>query len=87
MTFLNKLCNVLLKEVKEANPLKWVTNVNSASNEVDELKYWKDQMKNDVDVMITQIQSQLYTGVDELFGEMQNSLQEEQDTERMEEVD
>ena len=34
---LNELCSKMLKEVKQANPLKWVNNVNSARNEVDEL--------------------------------------------------
>ena len=29
--------------------------------------------------MTTQIQTQLYNGVDEMFGEMQNILQEEQE--------
>ena len=69
MTMLNNMCVALLKEVKEANPLKWVTNVTSASNEVDEFQYWREHMRSDADVMITQIQSQLYTGIDELFGE------------------
>ena len=39
---LNELCSKLLKEVIQANPLKWVNHVNSARSEVDELVYWKD---------------------------------------------
>ena len=46
---LNEVCFKILKDVKEANPLKWVIHVNSASKEVDELSYWKDQMKQDID--------------------------------------
>ena len=42
---LNELCSKILKEAKQANPLKWLIHVNSASNEVDELLYWKEQMK------------------------------------------
>ena len=78
---MSKLCYQLLKEVKQANPLKWVNHVNSASSEVDELVYWKDQMKQDVDSMVTQIQTQLYTGLDEMFGEMHNLFQEEEEEE------
>ena len=76
---LNELCSQLLIEVKQANPPKWVNHVNSASIEVDELAYWKDQMKQDVDSMVTQIQTQLYTELDEMFGEMHNLFQEEEE--------
>ena len=68
---LNELCTILLKEVKQANPLNSV--------EVDELIYWKDQMKKDVDSMMSQLQAKLYTGLDEICGEMQNLFQEEED--------
>ena len=77
MGLLRELCTKLLKEVKQANPLKWVNHVNSARSEVDELVYWKDQMKQDVNSIVTQIEAKLYTGLDEMFGEMQNLLQEE----------
>ena len=79
MGLLSELCSQLLKEVKQPNPLKWVNHVNSASSEVDELAYWKGQMKQDVDSMVTQIQTQLYTGLDEMFGEMHNLFQEEEE--------
>ena len=36
-------------------------------------------MKQDVDSMVTQIQTQLYTGLDEMFGEMHNLFQEEEE--------
>ena len=74
---LNELCSKILKDVKQANPLKWVIHVNSASNEVDELSYWKDQMKQDIDCMILHIQTKLYNGLDELYGEMYNLFLEE----------
>ena len=79
MGLLSELCSQLLKEVKQANPLKWVNHVNSARNEVDELVYWKNQMKQDVDTMVTQIQTQLYTGLDVIFGEMNNIFTEEKE--------
>ena len=43
---LNELCSKILKEVKQANPLKWVNHVKSARNEVDELSY-SDASYND----------------------------------------
>ena len=67
---------------------------------MNELMYWEDQMKQDIDSIMTQIKAKLYTGLDEMFGEMQNLFQEEedevaqaaqdvatQDVTRMEEVD
>ena len=86
--------------MKKANPLKWVNHATSSSNEVNELMYWKDQMKQDIDSIMSQIKTKLYTGLDEMFGKMQNLFQEEedevaqvaqdvatQDVSRMEEVD
>ena len=98
---LTELCTILLKEVKKANPLKWVNHATSASNEVNELMYWKDKKKQNIDSMMSQIKTKLYTGLDEMFGEMQNLFQAEEEDEvaqaapdvanqdviRMEEVD
>ena len=92
---LNELCTTLLKEIKQANSLKWVNHATSASVEVNELIYWKDQMKQDIDSIMSQIKTKLYTGLDEMYGEMQNLFQEEedetaqaiQDATRIEEVD
>ena len=44
-------------------------------NEVDELIFWKQ----DVDTMVTQIQIQLYTGLDVIFGEMNKIFTEEKE--------
>ena len=54
-----------------------MNHANSARNEVDELVFWKNQMKQDVDTMMTQIQIQLYTGLGVIFGEMSNIFREE----------
>ena len=69
---LNELCSQILKEAKQANPLKWLVHVISASNEVDELFHWKEQMKKNIDCIVTHIQTKLYTGLDELYGELYN---------------
>ena len=76
---LNELCSKLLKEVKQANPLKWVNHVNSVRNEVDELSYWKDQMKQHIDCMLLHIKIKLYNGLNEMFGEMHNLFLEEKE--------
>ena len=69
---LNELCSKILKEVKQANPLKWVNHVISAKNEVDKLSYWRDQMKQDIDCMMLHVQTKLYNGLDQMYGEMYN---------------
>ena len=74
---LNELCSKILKEAKQANPLKWLIHVNSTSNEVHKLLHWKEQMKQNIDCMVTHIQTKLYTGLDELYGEMYNLFIEE----------
>ena len=61
------------------NLLKWVNHSTSASNEVNELMYRKDQMTQDIDSIMSQIKTKLYTGLDEMFGEMQNLFLEEED--------
>ena len=68
---LNELCSTLLKEVKQANPLNSV--------DVAALTYWKDQMKKDADSMLSHLQAKLYTGLDEICGEMKNLFQEKED--------
>ena len=36
-------------------------------------------MKQDIDCMLSYIQTKLYTGLDEMFGEMHNLFQEEKE--------
>ena len=36
-------------------------------------------MKQDIDSIMSQIKTKLYIGLDEMFGEMQNLFQEEED--------
>ena len=43
------------------------------------LFYWKDQMKQDIDCMLLHIQTKLYAGLDEMFGEMHNLFLEEKE--------
>ena len=52
MELLNQLCTQILGEAKKANPFKWVNFVQSARDEVDEIKFWKEQMKEDINIML-----------------------------------
>ena len=79
MDLLNQLCTQLLEEAKKANPLKWVNFVKSARDEVDEIKFWKEKMKEDIDTMLSEIQKKVYTGLDVIFGEMENVFREEKE--------
>ena len=67
------------KRSETGYPLKWVNQATSARVEVDELIYWKDQMKQDIDSMMSQLQTKLYIGLEVICGEMQNLFQEEED--------
>ena len=92
MALLNELCNQILAEAKKANPFKWVNFVQTARSEVDEIKFWEEQMKEDVDTMLSEFQKQLYTGLDVMFGELENVFREEkehedQEVKEIEEVD
>ena len=81
MELLNQLCTQILTEAKKANPFKRVIFVQSARDEVDEIKFWKEQMKEDIDTMLSELQKKLYTGLDVIFGEMENVFREEKEEE------
>ena len=57
----------------------------SARSEFDEIKFWKEQRKEDIDTMLSQLQKQLYTGLDVIYGELENVFREEKEDEVKEE--
>ena len=59
--------------------------VKSARDEGDEIKFWKEQMKEDTDTMLSEIQKKVYTGLDVIFGEIENVFREEKEEEVQEE--
>ena len=83
MELLNQLCTQLLAEAKKANPFKWVNFVKSARDEVDEIKFWKEQMKKGIDTMLSETQKKVYTGLDVIFGreEKEEEVQEDKEIE------
>ena len=85
MELLNQLCTQILVEAKKANSFKWVNFVKSARDEVDEFKFWKEQMKEDIDTMLSEIQKKVYTGLDVIFGEIKNVFRQEKEEEVQEE--
>ena len=59
----------MLKYLAKSHPLTWVTQVKISSEE-DELSIWMSTMKNNIDVLVTQFQQQMYTGFSKLLIEM-----------------
>ena len=64
MELLNQLCTQILAEAKKANAFKWVNFVQSARDEVFEIKFRKEEMEEDIDTMLSEFQKKLYTGLD-----------------------
>ena len=59
----------MLKYLAKYHPLTWVTQVKISSEE-DELSIWMSTMKNNIDVLVTQFQQQMYTGFSKMLVEM-----------------
>ena len=59
----------MLQYLAKSHPLTWVTQVKISSEE-DELSIWMSTMKNNIDVLVTQCQQQMYTGFSKMLVEM-----------------
>ena len=59
----------MLKYLAKSHPLTWVAQVKISSEE-DELSIWMSTMKNNIDVLVTQFQQQMYTGFIKMLVEM-----------------
>ena len=59
----------MLKYLAKSHPLTWVTQVKTSSEE-DELSIWMSTMKDNIDVLVTQFQLQMYTGFRKMLVEM-----------------
>ena len=59
----------MLKYLAKSHPLTWVTQVKISSEE-DELSIWMSTMKDNIDVLVTQFQQQMYTGFSKVLVEM-----------------
>ena len=59
----------MLKYLAKSHPPTWVTQVKISSEE-DELSIWMSTMKDNIDVLVTQFQQQMYTGFSKMLVEM-----------------
>ena len=59
----------MLKYLAKSHPLTWEAQVKISSEE-DELSIWMSTMKNNIDVLVTQFQQQMYTGFSKMLVEM-----------------
>ena len=66
---LQETSNYMLQHLGRSHMLAWLSTFKTTP-EVDELSFWLDQMKNDVDVLVTQFQQQMYTGLNKMMGGM-----------------
>ena len=58
-----------LHHLAKSHPLTWISHVKSTPEE-DELLLWMSIMKEDIDVLVTQFQQQVYTGFSKMMSEM-----------------
>ena len=66
---LQETSTYILQHLGRSHTLAWLSTFRTTS-EVDELSFWLDQMKNDVDVLVTQFQQQMYTGLSKMMSAM-----------------
>ena len=66
---LHHIATDMLKYVAKSHPLTWVSQVKISSEE-DELSIWMSTMKDNIDVLVTQFQQQMYTGFSKMLIEM-----------------
>ena len=66
---LHQTANDMLQYVAKSHSLTWVSQVKTSSEE-DELSLWMSTMKDNIDVLVTQFQQQMYTGFSKMLIEM-----------------
>ena len=59
----------MLKHLAKSHPLTWVFHQKSSPEE-DELPLWVSIMQDDIDVLMTQFQLQMYTRFNKMMSEM-----------------
>ena len=66
---LHQTANDMLQYLAKFHPLTWVTYVKTSSSE-DEPPLWMTIMKDNIDVLVTQFQQQMYAGFSKMLIEM-----------------
>ena len=59
----------MLQCLGKSHPLPWISHVKTPQEE-DELLLWMTVMKDNVDVLVTQFQQQMFTGFSKMMSEM-----------------
>ena len=59
----------LIQHLTKSHPLTWVSQFKTTTEE-DELLLWMSIMKDDIDVLVTQFQQQMYTRFSKVMSEM-----------------
>ena len=66
---LQNTADEMIKHLAKAHPLTWVFHQKSSPEE-DELPLWMSIMQDDIDVLVTQFQLQMYTRFNKMMSEM-----------------
>ena len=66
---LHNTADEMMKHLTESDPLTWVFH-QKPSPEKDELPLWVSIMQDDIDVLVTQFQLQMYTRFNKMMSEM-----------------
>ena len=59
----------MIKHLAKSHPLTWIFHKKSSPEE-DELPLWMSIMKDDIDVLVTQFQQQMYRRLSTMMSEM-----------------
>ena len=68
-TTLQQTAKDMLHYLGKSHPLTWISHIKT-SQEEDELLLWMTVMKDNVDVLVTQFQQQMFTGFSKMMSEM-----------------
>ena len=66
---LKNTADEMMKHLAKSHPLTWVFHQKSSAEE-DELPLWMSIMQDDIDVLVTQFQLQMYTRFNKMMSEM-----------------
>ena len=66
---LQNTADEMIKHLTKSHPLTWVFHQKSSPEE-DELPLWISIMQDDIDVLVTQFQLQMYTRFNKMMSEM-----------------
>ena len=66
---LQNTADEMIKHLAKSHPLTWVFHQKSSPEE-DELPLWMSIMQDDIDVLVTQFQLQMYTRFNKMMSEM-----------------